>query len=218
MSKRKLSDALASRSPLIRRDAVEPMTAHERPPAADADSSPAGLETSGRAEQLGAPPLGETTIAHASPSARPLEERNTRHSQPDASKAVEYTAVHRDRGDHGKGWQSLGAQPTAAEEGAGTSTGTPGIPEALRVQAQLGQASLEFWIDAQRQLWDGWFALVGAAMPASSVSLPAFWGRQLLQAWQETGRQVLDAQTQSLRRWSAWQPGQLPDRYDRSGG
>ena len=217
MSKRKLADALASRSPLIRRDAVEPMTIHQRPPVADVDSSPAGSDTSGPVEQPEALLVGQTTIAQAGPSAQPPEERDSRHSQPDVSKAIGHTAVHRDRGDHGRGWQPLGAQP-AAEEGAGAATGAPGIPEALRVQAQLGQASMEFWIDAQRQLWDGWFALVGSAMPAPSASLPAFWGRQLLQAWQETGRQVLDAQAESLRRWSAWQPGQLPDRYDRSGG
>jgi hypothetical protein len=216
MSKRKLSDALASRSPLIRRDAVEPVTIHQRPPAADTTGPPAGTETSGPVVQLGARPPGESTITLASPSTQPLEERDTRHSQPDASKAIGYTAARGDRWDHGRGWQPLGDRLTAAEAEAEAATGAPRIPEALRVQAQLGQASMEFWIDAQRQLWDGWFALVGSAMLAPSASLPAFWGRQLLRAWQETGRQVLDAQAESVRRWSAWQPGQPLDRSGRT--
>jgi hypothetical protein len=216
MSKRKLSDALASRSPLSRRDAAEPTTTHGRPPAANADSSPAGSETRWPAEQPGARAPGETTGTHASPSTQRLEERETRHSQPDASKAIEYTADHRDHGDHGREWKPAGARPTAAGAESEVATGAPGIPEAPRVQARLGQASLEFWIDAQRQLWDGWFALVSSAMPASSASLPAFWGRQLLQAWQETGRQVLDAQAESLRRWAAWQTGHLLDRRGRT--
>ena len=188
MSRRKLSEALASRSPLARRETAESL----------------GRPAEGRPGSG----TGETTA----------EEAAARRSE--GSGSAEGTAASGgDRDDEVVVLVAARpAQPRAAAAPAVPALGTPGIPGGQGGQGGQGQAALERWVDAQRELWDAWFALAEQTLPAPGPGLPVGWGRPVLWVWRETTRQLLDVQAAWLRCWAPRTLGHQAGRHDQAGG
>ena len=185
MSKRRLSEALAARSPLARREVPEPVgTSTERPP---------GCET-----------------------AEPTATEDAGPHRPDASGSAGGTVANRGGQDDEVvvlvAARSAGPHDSAAP--VRPTRGTPGTPGGRGGQ---GQAALERWVAAQRELSDAWFGLAEQALPVLSPGLPVVWGHTALRAWRETTRQLLDAQAAWLRCWAPRPPNDQPDRHDRAG-
>ena len=186
MSKRRLSEALAARSPLARQETTVPV----------------GTSKGHRPESgTGGPPATEEATPH----------------RPEASGSAGGTAA--DSGARGDGDVVLvaarPAQPRASTAPLPRPPDRSGWP---RQPGWQGQAALERWVDAQRELWDAWFALAEHALPVLSPGLPVGWGQPVLRAWQATTRQALDVQAAWLRCWAPRPPGHQPDRDDGASG
>jgi hypothetical protein len=173
MSKRRLSEAMAVRSPLTRREPAEPAeTPTERAPGRRTAESP--------------------VTEDAAPD------------RPDASDSAGGTVANRGGRDDEVVVlvAARSAQPRDSTVPVPPTRGTPGTPSG---QGQ-GQAALERWLDAQRELSDAWFGLAEQTLPVLSPGLPVGWGHTVLRAWRDTTRQLLAAQAAWLRCWAPRSP------------
>ena len=173
MSKRRLSEAMAVRSPLARREAAEPAGTPTKP-----------APGRGTAES----PVTEDVAP----------------DRPDASGSAGGTVANRGgRDDEVVVLEAARpARPHASMAPVPPTRGTPWPPGGQ----EQGQAALERWLAAQRELSDAWFGLAEQALPVLSPGLPVGWGHTVLRAWRETTRQVLDAQAAWLRCWAPRPP------------
>ncbi len=175
MSKRRLSEVMAARSPLARREAAESVgTSQERAPGRGTAQSPARED--------------------AAPD------------RPDASGSAGETVANR-------GGQDDEVVVLAAARSARPHDSTPPVPPTRGIlgtssgQGGQGQAALDRWVDAQRELSDAWFGLAEQALPVLTPGLPVGWGHAVLRAWRESTRQLLDVQAAWLRCWAPRPPG-----------
>jgi hypothetical protein len=183
MSRRNLSEALAARSPLARREAAGPTgTPGEHHPGSGA----------------GEPDRGDLAPV-----------------RPDASDIADGTVANR-RGQDDERVVSVAARPATPRDSAEPPRHACGTREV--VAGQEGQAALERWVDAQRELWEAWFSLAEQSLPALSPGLPVSWGQPVLRTWQLTTRALLDAQATWLRCWAPPSPGRQADPRDRAVG
>lgn len=81
---------------------------------------------------------------------------------------------------------------------------TPGAPDEMQTQMREGQDNFQRWIDAQRQLWQNWFAVMTDTAKTSTRGKASAEqaGEGLVDLWSSTTRSLLDAQTDWVRRWS----------------
>ena len=185
MSKRRLSETLAARSPLAPRDAAE----------------------------LAGRPRGNRP---GSRTGEPVAEEVAPHRSYGSGSAEGAVASRGGEDDELLALVAVGpAPPRASVEPMLPARGTPGTPGE---QGWQGQVALERWVDAQRELWEAWFALAEQALPALGPGLPVGWGQPALRAWRETTRQLLDAQAAWLRCWAPRPVGYQAGRHDRAGG
>ena len=186
MSRKNLSEALAARSPLARREVAKP----------------AGRPTEDRPGSGTGEPVAAGEVAP---------------HRPDASGIVEGAVASR-AGEDDELVVLVAARPAQPGPSAAPTLparGTPGLPGG---QSWQGQAALERWVAAQRELWDAWFALAEHSLHALGPGPAVGWGQPVLRAWQAATRQLLDGQAAWLRCWAAPPLGHRPDRHDRAGG
>ncbi len=79
---------------------------------------------------------------------------------------------------------------------------TQGTPEQLRELLHRGQEQLQQWTEVERDLWQGWF---NAMRQFNFISEP--WpgmqsGKDLVQLWQDAARNMINAQTEFVQRWT----------------
>jgi len=109
-----------------------------------------------------------------------------------------------------KVWQTsvdgtLDAQARWLREWTGRVQVTSGSPTELRKNVQRAWVLLLRWVEAQQQLWQGWFDLVqqlGPLLEAGSLA-----DEHLLSSLQESGQAIMNAQTEWVRLWMADLPG-----------
>jgi len=105
-----------------------------------------------------------------------------------------------------KVWQTsvdgtLDAQARWLREWTGRVQVTSGSPTELRKNVQRAWVLLLRWVEAQQQLWQGWFDLVqqlGPLLEAGSLA-----DEYLLSNLQESGQATMNAQTEWVRLWMA---------------
>src|SRR5713226_10573244 len=109
-----------------------------------------------------------------------------------------------------KVWQpsvdgTLDAQARWLREWTGRVQVTSGSPTELRKNVQRAWVLLLRWVEAQQQLWQGWFDLVqqlGPLLEAGSLA-----DEHLLSSLQKSGQAIINAQTEWVRIWTADLPG-----------
>jgi hypothetical protein len=107
-------------------------------------------------------------------------------------------------------WQTavdgtLNAQARWLRAWTGRVQVTSGSPTELRKSVQQAQVMLLRWVEAQQQLWQGWFNLVqqlGPLLEAGSLA-----DEHLLSSLQASGQAIINAQTEWVRIWTADLPG-----------
>ncbi len=116
MSNKKFSDALTSRSPLARREAVEPVNMYGQPQADKSTKPQTSKEESGQGDkttkpqndkgasgQVGVtenPQVGNPTNGQNHKTTKPQVEKYTTHLRPETIKAVKRAALDQDRRDY----------------------------------------------------------------------------------------------------------------------
>ncbi len=116
MSNKKFSDALTSRSPLARREAVEPVNMYGQPQVDKSTNPQTDKETSGQVETATNPQVGnpvnrqnhkttkpqvdDPTNGQNHKPTKPQVEKYTTHLRPETIKAVKRAALDRDRRDY----------------------------------------------------------------------------------------------------------------------
>jgi hypothetical protein len=80
-----------------------------------------------------------------------------------------------------------------------TLANAKGTPEELRELARKEQEQLQHWAEAERELWQGWFNIVREINFRPEPGAQA--GKDIVQLWQESAHQMIDAQASLLRRW-----------------
>ena len=99
MSNQKLTDRLASRSPLGRRETVEPVNMYG--PQADKTTKPqVEKETNGQVERATSHQRNDATSGKSQKTTKPQVEKYTTHLRPETIKAVKRAALDRDRKDY----------------------------------------------------------------------------------------------------------------------
>ena len=113
-----------------------------------------------------------------------------------------------------KAWQTvvqetLDAQARWLRDWTGRVQVTSGSPTDLRKNVQQAQVLLLRWIEAQQQLWQGWFHLVQHLGPLLEAGSQA--DEHLLSSLQESGQAIINAQTEWVRRWTT----AIPDKPEK---
>jgi hypothetical protein len=80
-------------------------------------------------------------------------------------------------------------------------------PEELRERAQQGQEVLQRWIEAQRQLWQGWFEMVKGIDRAMEPATGVLVGQNPVQIWYGTAQKMFEAQAAWIRQWTTGSAG-----------
>src|SRR2546429_9551173 len=105
-----------------------------------------------------------------------------------------------------KAWQStvqetLDAQARWLRDWSGRVQVTSGSPTELRKKVQEAQVLLLGWTEAQQHLWQNWFDLVQQLGPLLEAGSQA--DEHLLSRLRESGRAIVNAQEEWVRRWTA---------------
>ncbi len=98
--------------------------------------------------------------------------------------------------------ETLDAQAKWTQQWTDTLANAKGSPEELRELAQEGRKQLQRWADAERELWQGWFKAAREINFRPEPGAAARAGGDLLQLWQDSAHQMIDAQTALVRRWT----------------
>jgi hypothetical protein len=77
-----------------------------------------------------------------------------------------------------------------------------GTPEEFRKLAREGREQLQHWTEAERDLWKGWFDVAREINFRPEPGTGAQAGKDLLQLWQESTHNMIDAQAALIRRWT----------------
>lgn len=77
-----------------------------------------------------------------------------------------------------------------------------GTPEELRELAREGQEQLQQWVQAERELWQGWFNVVREINFRPEPGARTQAGSDLLQLWQDNAHKMIDAQAAMIRHWT----------------
>lgn len=125
MSSKKFADTLASRSPLVRREAVEPVNMYTNQQVDKTESGQTPKDTNGQTGKTTTPPApetiggrapvttspqtAETTSGEAGKTTKPQVEKYTTHLRPATIKAIKRTAVDRECKDYEIVQQALDA-------------------------------------------------------------------------------------------------------------
>jgi hypothetical protein len=104
-----------------------------------------------------------------------------------------------------KAWQTtvqetLDAQARWLRDWTGRVQVTSGSPTELRKNVQQAQVLLLRWTETQQHLWQEWFHLVQQLVPALEAGSQA--DERLLQTLRESGRAIVNAQSEWVRRWT----------------
>ena len=105
-----------------------------------------------------------------------------------------------------KAWQTavqetLDAQTRWLRDWSGRVQVTSGSPTELRKKVQEAQVLLLGWTEAQQLLWQNWFDLVQQLGPLLEAGSQA--DEHLLSRLRESGRAIINAQEEWVRRWTA---------------
>lgn len=100
---------------------------------------------------------------------------------------------------------TLDAQSRWLRDWTGRVQVTSGSPTELRKNVRHAQGVLLRWVEAQQQLWQGWFHLVqhlGRLLEAGCEA-----DEHLLSSFQESGQAIINAQSEWMRLWTSELPG-----------
>jgi hypothetical protein len=105
-----------------------------------------------------------------------------------------------------KAWQTavqetLDAQARWLRDWTGRVQVTSGSPTELRKNVQEAQQQLLRWTEAQQHLWQGWFHLVQQIGPLLEAGPQA--DEYLLSGLRQSGQEIVNAQEEWVRRWTA---------------
>jgi aspartate aminotransferase-like enzyme len=78
-----------------------------------------------------------------------------------------------------------------------------GAPKEVSEWAAQAQEMAKQWGEAQKQLWDNWFAMVKKVEPAKMSGDWSEEGQKMFKTWQESTQKMMEAQTEWVRRWAA---------------
>ncbi|HMA33879.1 MAG TPA: hypothetical protein VKY74_05300 [Chloroflexia bacterium] len=96
--------------------------------------------------------------------------------------------------------ETLDAQANWLRDWTGRAQVTSGSPTELRKNVQEAQEMLLKWTEAQQQLWLCWFNLIKQLGPVLESS--AQMDEILIRSLRDSGRVLIDAQTEWVRRWT----------------
>src|SRR6266699_5352400 len=104
-------------------------------------------------------------------------------------------------------WQSsvketLDARAELTHQWTEALANAKGTPEELRALAREGREQLQHWTEAERDLWQGWFNAVREINFRPEPGAGAQSGRDLVQLWQDSAHEMIDAQAALVRRWT----------------
>jgi hypothetical protein len=105
-----------------------------------------------------------------------------------------------------KAWQTavqetLDAQARWLQDWSERVQVTSGSPTELRKKVQEAQVLLLGWTEAQQLLWQNWFDLIQQLGPLLEAGYQA--DEHLLSRLRESGREIVNAQEEWVRRWTA---------------
>ena len=86
----------------------------------------------------------------------------------------------------------------------------PAVPRDLQDWAAQTQALSTHWTEAQRELWESYFAMVRKAVPVKMLGTIDDENRKLFAAWQESVEKVGAAQLAWARMWTERAAGAAP--------
>ena len=98
---------------------------------------------------------------------------------------------------------TLDAQSKWTQMWAESLSNTVGVPKEIAQLAQQAQEMNQGWNQAQRQLWQSWFALAKNIDPASMSNSWETEGKKAFETWQETVEKMMKAQAEWSETWNA---------------
>lgn len=111
-------------------------------------------------------------------------------------------------------WEDFTRKMTEAQSSwAGSAPAWPGREEDVKKMMQVWSdqtaAMMKSWTEAQKTLWDNWFAMAGEMAKAAQGSASADWfsgwqkaAQESMDAWEKLSRQTMDAQADWLKTWT----------------
>jgi hypothetical protein len=99
--------------------------------------------------------------------------------------------------------ETLDAQTEWTHQWTEVLANAKGTPEELQGLVRRGRDQLQEWVQAERDLWQGWFNVVREInfRPEPGEGLQA--SKNLLQLWQDSARKMIDVQTKFVQSWTA---------------
>jgi len=99
--------------------------------------------------------------------------------------------------------ETLDAQAAWTREWTEALAHAKGTPEELQQLTRQGRELLQRWIEAERQIWQGWFNIVRDINFRVDPTASTQGGRDLIQLWQESTHRMIDAQAALARQWAS---------------
>jgi hypothetical protein len=103
--------------------------------------------------------------------------------------------------------QTLDAQTEWAGRWTNSLAGTTGTPQEMHDLAVQGQAMLQRWTEAQKELWQTWFDVLKSLNIASTSNAGVQASQNLAQSLNDSVLKMIDAQAEWVRRWTVAMTG-----------
>lgn len=97
---------------------------------------------------------------------------------------------------------TLNAQAEWTRTWADSIKSIEGAPKEVGDWAQQAHEMSKQWAEAQKQLWDSWFAVVKKFDPSKAAPDWSEEGQKMYKTWQETSQKVMNAQAEWARQSS----------------
>ncbi|HJT20881.1 MAG TPA: hypothetical protein VJ746_10450 [Nitrospira sp.] len=106
--------------------------------------------------------------------------------------------------------ESLHLQMECSKLWAESLNSVKGAPKEVHEWARQGQEMMIRWAETQMQLWTAWFDMVKKLDPTALGRTSEKESDNIVHIWQESFKNVLDAQAEWARIWTATQTGKKP--------
>lgn len=77
-----------------------------------------------------------------------------------------------------------------------------GMPEPMSVWAEQMRDITRSWTNAQQQMWDNWFQMIGKMEPGMDAAHRNAAAQTMMKQWQEMTQNMLQTQQEWLKSWS----------------
>ena len=98
--------------------------------------------------------------------------------------------------------ETLDAQAQWINQWTEALANAKGTPEEMRQLARQASEQMQRWVEAERDLWQGWFKIVREINFKPELGTGTQTGMDLVKLWQDSAHSMIDTQAELVRRWT----------------